>query len=598
MIRLKRAETMNLKAILYLRWSSGKQSSGSSDQRQREALEQFCRDEKWPIEEWVTDDGVSAWTGDNIRIGALGDFLKRVRIEGGAWLVLVVESQDRLSRMNELDFFEWFIPLLKTGLTVAFADHDMIVDQHSIRNQKRQLRRILDGQQEASGYVDKMADRVRAAYQLLRDDGGIVHNDRTCPGFLEIVYGERAQNGRLKRIGFKWRPDRVLLLRRIFAESALGKGLRAIAYDLNVEGVPTWKGGRAWHHSTIRALLRDRAVLGEYQHKSRRQRIAAIGEPIGDYFLKGDCEQAIPDDLFQRANDPDLKVITSQKSQGDKFRDLFSNIARCHKCDSRMTLIERRGRNGSKPEKYLVCDGYKHHGKCDQRRRVRYAAMEKLVLDTLLTVALDDLHFQNDADVAQIAERLATERRALDDVQRSRLRIGDMIEKIDDDDGSLLSRYNHLLAVVRQSKERVEQSEAELRIAKGSASPELHIRRVADIRKDLDHFDPERRLAARRVVKLALNDLILRFEVLPGKQTISYPFRTQRRYPTGVPRQLQYIPTEQQEAVIVLRGGVRFIQLDLEGGRVLYDAHSENDITRTTSDPILSAYRERLAKAA
>jgi DNA invertase Pin-like site-specific DNA recombinase len=570
---------MTMKAIPYLRWSSAKQSDGSSDARQRETLERFCSEEGWPIEQWLTDDGVSAWTGANVRVGALGDFLARVEVEGGHGLVLVVETQDRLSRMNELDFFEWFLPILRTGLTVAFSDNGMIVDQVSIRNQKRQMRKIFDGQEEANAYVEKLSNRVRAAWQKMRDEGKPVHCASTVPGWLEIEYGPRNS-----RVGFKVRHDKVAVLERIFRAYVAGTGINAIAKQLNAEKVPTFRRGRCWHPSTVGALLRNRAVIGEYQHKSRRSDIAAIGDPVPDYF-----PAVISDELFQKANDPRVRKIQSQRSQGDKYRNLLSNLAHCHECLGRMTFIERSARKGAAYEAYLVCGSYHLKTGCNQRRRIRYDSVEKVVLDSLLMAALDDVHFQNSSDVTAISMRLASERRALQDIGRKLDNIARALET-DADDGRLLGRYSALKADEHVAEKIVRTSEAELNAAKGATSTKEHVIRVAELRRELYHFDHERRLRARRVVKLALNDLIASFSLRGGKQDVRWPHRTHYRHPKGVPADLQYVPTETQDGIIVLRGGVRFIHVDLNGGGVIFDGSTGEK----RNDPILKDYYRRM----
>jgi len=45
---------------------------------------------------------------------------------------------------------------------------------------------------------------------------------------------------------------------RIRRERAEGVSSRAIAAALNGDGVPTGQGGKAWHASTVRAVLAQR----------------------------------------------------------------------------------------------------------------------------------------------------------------------------------------------------------------------------------------------------------------------------------------------------------------------------------------------------
>jgi len=183
-----------LKAVQYIRWSSDKQSRGSSERRQQDNTIELIEREGWEVIGQVTDPGVSASTGANIRVGCLAAFLKKCELERGDGIVLVLDEQDRLSRIHPSDFFEWFPKMLRTGLSFAFANNDMVVDEVSYRNQSRQIRRIFDDAEEAHRYTARLSTRVRAGYQAIRDNGGIVHNDQTCPGWLEIVYSDRVSS--------------------------------------------------------------------------------------------------------------------------------------------------------------------------------------------------------------------------------------------------------------------------------------------------------------------------------------------------------------------------------------------------------------------
>jgi DNA invertase Pin-like site-specific DNA recombinase len=83
------------KAYSYRRFSSGKQSKGSSIERQADEAAQFCKRHNLEQADTFTDAGVSAWKGKNLSPEfALGKFLELVQknlIEKGS--VLVLESQ-------------------------------------------------------------------------------------------------------------------------------------------------------------------------------------------------------------------------------------------------------------------------------------------------------------------------------------------------------------------------------------------------------------------------------------------------------------------------------------------------------------------------
>lgn len=545
-----------MKYVGYLRWSSDKQAKGSSDDRQRETIQDYCDQEGWVIDQWLTDDGVSASTGANVRTGTLSDFISRIEIEGGQDYTLLVECQDRLSRLHEFDFFEWFIGVLRTGLTVAFCDNEMVVDRTTIRNQKRQMRRIMDEQEEAHRYTAKLSKRTRAAWMKMRDSGCIVHTASTCPAWLSLDSG---------RTAFTVREDRAAIVVQIFEWYVAGWGLRQIAKHLNASGIATFRGGDGWQASAVKALLTNRAVIGEYQHKSRAIG-SNIGDPVADYF-----PQVVSNELFQAASEPRLRRIQSKKTQGDKFRNLFSDVARCHHCQSKMVFVEKAPRKGGTYTAYIQCDSYARRKGCDQARMVRYKPVETLVVDTLLAAAMDDQHFRRDDDVRLLSAKLADQKRALETVETS---IANLIEM-----GEAGSKSAVAKIVVREAEQEaltvaINATEEELRVARGAVSPTQHIKRVQEIAADLDSDDAAIRLHARRVTKLALNDLIEHFEIEAG----SVLDRVER--------------VEQQNGVVVLKGSLRFIHMDL-AGKVLADI--SNGAYEGSGDPVIADYYRRMA---
>ena len=541
----------------YLRWSSDKQSKGSSDDRQRDLIQEYCDEEGWHIDQWLTDDGVSASTGANVRMGLLSEFIKRIEVEGGDDYTLLVECQDRLSRLHEFDFFEWFIGVLRTGLTVVFCDNEMVVDQRSIRNQKRQMRRIMDDQEEAHRYTDKLSRRVRKAWQEMRETGKKkVHTQSTCPAWLTL---------NRERTEFSLNEERVAIVLQIFEWYIDGVGLRQIAKRLNEAGVPTFRKGDGWQASAVRALIHSRALLGEYQHKSRAQGLT-IGEPVPDYF-----PQVVSNELWQAAHEPRLAKVQSAKTQGDKFRNLFGDVARCRECDSKMVFVEKSPRAGARYTAYLQCDSYARRKGCGQARMVKYQPIEQLVVKTLLEAALDDQHFRKDDDVRKLSIAIADQRRALEEVIARRTIWSKAVDR-----GSVTAIDSVLECEAEEVRIRglLADLESELKTAHGAVSPTEHVRRVGEIALDLDSEDEALRLHARRVTKLAFNDLIERFDMEAGTVL------------NRVGR------TEQQVGVIVLRGSMRFLHIDLSG-KLLADI--SNGAFADSDDPVISDYYRRIA---
>jgi len=544
-----------VRAIKYIRWSSEKQSKGSSLARQTKLVDAFCTEMGWPEAELLRDEGTSAWSGANIREGKLGELTDRIVREGGRGLVLVVEQQDRISRRDTLEVIDWFSKVCRAGLTVAFADSRTIIDEDLLRKHPHLLRSILDSGTRANAESEFKSERIREAWQIMRDEGRPVHASSTCPAWLELS---------ADRLTFTPRPDRVALINRIFDLYIGGMGKRTIATKLNQEGVKPLRRGNGWHGSAVQALIRNRGLLGEYEHKVRR---VGTGKVVRDYF-----PQVVSNEKFQAANEPRHSRLMSNRSRTSKVRNLISDIAVCHECGSKAIMITKRIDENNRHDGYLICDSAYRKLGCTSSKSFRYLRLEETILDKLLTVAMDDVHFARNDEVSTIKTELADQRRQIEGISREIEAVRRTIAALAragmaDDEREMSS----LMTLNRQERE-AKATEAEilkrLSVAMGAVEPSEHIRRVNAVRADIAHTDETIGYEARRLIKMALNDLI-----------------------EGV-----HLATHYDRAVVVLRGGVRTIVIHRDG-RVLDDIQSYQK-QAGESDPVaIKDYFRRLKAA-
>lgn len=105
-------------AYAYIRFSSDKQASGDSYDRQLKNAKEYAQKHNLLLDESTTleDLGVSGYLGKNLESGPLAGFVEAVRnqkIEPGT--VLLIESLDRLGRnkvlkaVNLLEPHEWYL---------------------------------------------------------------------------------------------------------------------------------------------------------------------------------------------------------------------------------------------------------------------------------------------------------------------------------------------------------------------------------------------------------------------------------------------------------------------------------------------------------
>lgn len=614
-----------MRIIPYVRWSSDKQAQGSSLVRQTDTILAYCAEKGWTLEpaaEWIRDEGVSAYKGSNmLPVAALGKFTDFVCREGGHDITLMVEQLDRLSRKEPGEVVEWFLRVTNAGLTVVLCDNKIIVSKASIRNQTDQLRQILDDSERAHSEVERRARLLRAAWDTMRTgkevkaeqvgtvlrieqvasmanpvDTGVdihfetkrgsvdlwqlsglapgfdpqqgdtiargtllgtlqqkVHVSATCPGWLTL--------SRCRRF-FEVKDAGLATLMSIFEWYGEGISKTAIARRLNDRGDKPWRGGNGWSPTSVKSVVESRSSLGEYQHASRARGIT-IGDPVPDYF-----PQVVSNELWQRANAPRLHPSREGRGRSILVRNLFADIATCWDCEQKMYFNRKTRKRGNEDECYLLCSS--HHLKrrngrgelCPSTGYWRYKPILNGLLDRIMAVMLDDQHFSNDGEVADLNARIADQRRTLEGIDQQ---LSNIVEALR---GRTSARLNadldRLEALEEAEKATLVALERELMIARGAVDPVEHVRRVGEIRADMDRED-DLGLKARTVVKNALNDLV---------ETMIFAH-------------------EHNRVVVVLRNGRRTIMLD-RTGEVLTDVKTWQNQAGPGDDAVLTAYYRRL----
>src|SRR5262249_10293059 len=111
-------------AFSLMRFSSAKQAKGDTIRRQRQWSADWSAKHKYRLDDSLkADKAVSGFRGKNRRVGALADFLDKIkqgRVAPGS--VLLVESLDRLSREAIDEALILFIGILKSGVDIVTRD--------------------------------------------------------------------------------------------------------------------------------------------------------------------------------------------------------------------------------------------------------------------------------------------------------------------------------------------------------------------------------------------------------------------------------------------------------------------------------------------
>lgn len=127
------------KCYSYIRWSSDKQSKGSTLDRQLKTAQEIADDNSLELVE-IIDSGISAFKGKNTKDGELGRFIDAVDnklIPDNSWLV--VENLDRISREDIMSAQRLFMALLERGLTVVTGMDKKIYSGKSVTDNPMDL---------------------------------------------------------------------------------------------------------------------------------------------------------------------------------------------------------------------------------------------------------------------------------------------------------------------------------------------------------------------------------------------------------------------------------------------------------------------------
>ena len=404
----------------YIRFSTPEQALGDSLRRQTEMSEKYAQEHGLIIDKSLNlfDKGLSGYTGENRKKGALAVFLKAVEkkiVPPGSYLL--VESLDRLSRDTLSQQMTLFMELINAGIVMVTLKDNQIYSKGTIDSDISRLMLSLVIMMRSHEESAMKAHRLRQVWKAKRDKIGKEKLTSTCPHWLKL---------NPERTAYVEIPDRVKIVRRIYDMSLEGHGIEPIARTLNEEGIPVWgrgkRKGKGWHYSYILRILRSRAVLGEVQPgRWENGKTVPDGDPIPDYF-----PAVIDLPTWQKAQTRRLTVTPGR--QGERLSNLFSGLA----FDGGTGLTMRYNHsNDYRTNSYLVSD-YGRMKRGAKAVRWRYDWFEKWFLDYI--IRLDWAEVANeDTPAAEVAlqKQLAEQQAKVEGIDKSLERYANLVRTTD-----------------------------------------------------------------------------------------------------------------------------------------------------------------------
>lgn len=365
------------KAISYARWSSGRQSKGSSSARQSKMAEDFAERYGLTLESTIVDDGVSAYTGDNLNEG-LGRFLDGIKSgDISTDIVLLVENMDRFSRRNPVDAMPDFIAVLRTGLTIVTLRDQAIHTYDRYSTDTMALMQSLLLMQVAHEESSRKSHLIKSSWdnRLSRIAQGQKLTISKLPFWID-----RETNGL---------NERAKDASRLFEIAMEGNGTSNITRMLNAEGVVAPAGKGTWGKSVVQHILKSRAAYGS---------LVIRGDEHRDYFpaiISEDNWLALQNRAQRQRRNP----------QASTHANLFSRLLKCGGCGGPISV------SSYKEYRYARCDNQVHKRLDCDAGSWPYNELEELVVSNLGAIlSVPGKPLEAPAEEQAIAEQLESMR--------------------------------------------------------------------------------------------------------------------------------------------------------------------------------------------
>jgi hypothetical protein len=547
---------MSAKVYSYARFSTPSQALGDSERRQMEQTRAYAKKHGLKFDERLTmfDRGKSAYKGKHRTKGALGSFYRAVEsgtIRRGDRLV--VESIDRLTREPPAEALHQLSGVLKRGiLIVTLTPETEYDDQNDYK-----LYSLLAEIQRAHGESSVKSERVRAASNARlakARNGEPVRLVARAPQWLQWDSDKRK---------FVAISKAAAAVRLAFDMRASGIGPERIAKQLN-ERSGVWRPPTGWHKAWLDTLLKDRAVLGEFQPRTAsvrddgRRTWVPNGDPLVGYF-----PEVVPKALWNRVQSVRARNIAQGDGRGGGRQSVVANVfgplLRCSECGR--ALRHRKVRN-----EYVRCHAALDGSRCSERP-VRYDHLE-------LTL----LHFVKGLDPKALLapdETAAARASALHELQAVEGDIGQRRSQADNitdqisrtSDARVRDAYERKLAGLFADIESLEKRRdalAQQQQSNGSKAIAEQIRSVEQFVEQMSKLKGDDRVELRLRLRAQLQQLIesIKVRVLKSGTALEIAFRDGARVALKL----------DDKGVLRLAHGARIVAVDEHG-----DVHVVDD---------------------
>lgn len=360
------------KLYSYVRWSSEKQSAGTSFERQTAGAKKYAHDNGLEYVE-IKDAGVSAFKGKNTTQGRLGEFISSIDkglIPRDSWLY--VENLDRLTREDVISANTLFLRLIDMGLTIVTGMDNRVFTRESINTNPMDLMLsimlLTRAHEESKTKSDRVNSHVLAL--LARSKQGLPVNIKAVGRHPFWIDDSGPDNEQVKKHSDYWQPAQDAI--RLFLD---GHGAFHVTNYLNEKYSPppafknkTRKEG-GWSQQALNKMRSNLAIVG-----TRIFTLSGTEYRIENYYpplcTLGEFEQL--QDIKANNNRYSGKVSTAINLLGGM------KILRCGHCNGTMTAFVQR------EQLRYICEYGRGGGNCTPWS-VKASIVERCLMPVLIT---------------------------------------------------------------------------------------------------------------------------------------------------------------------------------------------------------------------
>lgn len=363
-------------AYSYVRFSHGRQKNGDSLRRQMALSREYANKHGLNLQELTYSDlGLSAFRGANIERGALAGFIKAVEdgtIRRGSYLL--VENFDRLSRAEVHVALQLLLRLVSAGIVVVTLMDGKVWNEETVADTTNLLVTIIvmgRAHDESLG----RSKRIREIHQAKRA--------RRDPA----IFGQGPAWVTRRPDGSGWdlKPGMAESIRRVFELSINGVGSVAIARMANAEGWVAPAKVQRWNTTLPNKLLRNRAVLGEYEPKEMKgSKRVSTGEVWTDYYPR-----VVDEAMFLKAQAAAHNRLHLPNRRDAGYHNVLQGFAFCGHCGQTLLRKRKSGPKNAAGYAQYICSG-KH---CGEKRcpTASARAFEQRLLPNLVRNAVSEV---------------------------------------------------------------------------------------------------------------------------------------------------------------------------------------------------------------